>query len=285
MFIADITQYINSNRPRQIYRLFSKELKWHVSYRQFKHIFKTYAQASAQSEIYLDYRKKGSGEVIWYNLERTFGITMTIHQSKVIGIYILPIDAINHDEFKTKNKYIMPVKDKFEVYWGGDNTLLNYHFPYENQRYAYDLTIFKNGETHRLPPQTLEDFYCFGSTIVAPLQGKVITVVNNLEDQPVGELDEKHFLGNHAIIQHNHCEFSLLAHLKNESILVQPGDFVHKGQMIAQCGNTGNSTEPHLHFQVMNHEDILHAKALKIDFFDGKNYEKGDCISGLEQMK
>ncbi|WP_157946329.1 hypothetical protein [Staphylococcus chromogenes] len=40
--------------------------------------------------------------MIWYNLERTFGITMTIHQSKVIGIYILPIDAINHEVFKTK---------------------------------------------------------------------------------------------------------------------------------------------------------------------------------------
>ncbi|UXS67192.1 hypothetical protein MUA19_07870 [Staphylococcus chromogenes] len=80
MFIADITQYINSNRPRRIYRLFSKELKRHVSYRQFKRIFKTYVQASEQSEIYLDYRKKGSGEVIWFNLERTFGITMTIHQ-------------------------------------------------------------------------------------------------------------------------------------------------------------------------------------------------------------
>jgi len=75
--------------------------------------------------------------------------------------------------------------------------------------------------------------------------------------------------GNHIVIDHGNNEFSLLAHLKNGSLLTKKGDRVEQGQLIAKCGNSGEgSTSPHLHYQLMDHANLLKAKGLPIQFFD-----------------
>ncbi|MDA9852179.1 M23 family metallopeptidase [Flavobacteriaceae bacterium] len=72
--------------------------------------------------------------------------------------------------------------------------------------------------------------------------------------------------GNYITIKHDNEEFSFYAHLKKNSIKVRKGDVVKKGQHIANCGNSGNSTEPHLHFQVMNRRNFFFGRSLKIKF-------------------
>ncbi len=71
-------------------------------------------------------------------------------------------------------------------------------------------------------------------------------------------------LGNHVVLDLGDEVYAALAHLRRGSVRVRPGDRVAAGQQLAACGNSGNSTEPHLHFQLMDHPslhlgDLAHA--------------------------
>ncbi len=74
--------------------------------------------------------------------------------------------------------------------------------------------------------------------------------------------------GNYIVIDHGNGEFSVYCHLKEGSILVRKGDQVKKGKVIAQVGNTGNSSAPHLHFQMMDSADFRTANGLPVIFDD-----------------
>ncbi|SUK15727.1 Peptidase, M23/M37 family [Staphylococcus agnetis] len=86
-------------------------------------------------------------------------------------------------------------------------------------------------------------------------------------------------------MKHRENEFSLIAHLKQHSLVVSVGDKVKQGERLALCGNSGHSTEPHIHFQVMTDINHTRGKSMKIQFIDQHQYEKDDIVSGLEQMK
>ncbi|MBF2757027.1 MULTISPECIES: hypothetical protein [unclassified Staphylococcus] len=78
----------------------------------------------------------------------------------------------------TLNKYIMPVNSCWEVFWGGDNELFNYHYPNESQRYAYDLIIRKNNMSFKNFGYINKDYYCFSEDIIAPQDGIIIDIEN-----------------------------------------------------------------------------------------------------------
>jgi len=61
-------------------------------------------------------------------------------------------------------------------------------------------------------------------------------------------------------------EFILFAHFKNHTIAVKEGQKVKKGQLLGLCGNTGNSSEPHLHFHIENMENMNVATGVKCYF-------------------
>ncbi|MGW6731937.1 M23 family metallopeptidase [Streptomyces sp. NPDC055013] len=65
----------------------------------------------------------------------------------------------------------------------------------------------------------------------------------------------RRILGNHLILDLGNGTYAAYAHLRRGSLAVREGDRVHAGQVIARCGNSGNSSEPHLHFQLMDGPD------------------------------
>jgi murein DD-endopeptidase MepM/ murein hydrolase activator NlpD len=84
------------------------------------------------------------------------------------------------------------------------------------------------------------------------------------------------------MIQHAGGEVSIFAHLKLDSVRVKVGDKVARGQVIGLCGNSGNSSEAHLHFQIQN-TSVFEAEASMKVFFekitvkrDGKTETKTD---------
>ncbi len=68
---------------------------------------------------------------------------------------------------------------------------------------------------------------------------------------------------------------------QENSILVKSGDIVTEGQLIGKYGNSGNSSEPHIHFQVMDSPDIVYGKSIRILFKDGREPIQGDTISNI----
>lgn len=63
-------------------------------------------------------------------------------------------------------------------------------------------------------------------------------------------------VGNHVVLDLGDGTYAMYAHLRNGSLRVREGEKVHAGQQIAECGNSGNSTEPHVHFQLMDDPDL-----------------------------
>ncbi len=154
----------------------------------------------------------------------------------------------------------------------------------QGQSFAWDFTYRPHGRDCRLKelkPETKltpEDFYAFGQPVLAPAEGKVIKIENQREDEiptivyspylwkAPDNPDE--ILGNYVVIRHQDHEFSLLAHLQKGSVVVKPYEQVHQGQMIAKCGNSGDSTYPHIHFQVMDGPDHFRSQGLPIRVSD-----------------
>ena len=96
------------------------------------------------------------------------------------------------------------------------------------------------------------DFYCFNKPVLASAAGYIEEVLNNVEDNEIGTVNTEQNWGNSIVIRHSTGLYTKLSHLKKESIKVKVGDFVHQGEIIAYCGNSGRSPEPHLHFQVQS---------------------------------
>ncbi|WNI23472.1 M23 family metallopeptidase [Streptomyces sp. ITFR-16] len=63
-------------------------------------------------------------------------------------------------------------------------------------------------------------------------------------------------VGNHIVLDLGDGTYAMYAHLRNGSLRVREGEKVRAGQQIAECGNSGNSTEPHVHFQLMDDPDL-----------------------------
>jgi hypothetical protein len=144
--------------------------------------------------------------------------------------------------------------DDWLVLHGGNSFLVNNHHDYSGQRDALDLERVVNGRERVDHPgrKEITSYASWGQSLYAPAEGKVVQVVNDLDDNPVGVMDPLHPAGNHIVIDIGGGHFVLLAHLQKGSVHVAVGDTVKTGQPIAKVGNSGNTTQPHLHLQVQD---------------------------------
>jgi len=95
-----------------------------------------------------------------------------------------------------------------------------------------------------------EDYYCYNKPILAPADGFVEEIIDNINDNEIGKVNTTDNWGNTIIIRHLSGLYTQLSHLKKGSFKVSKGNFVKRGDLLAHCGNSGRSPEPHLHFQV-----------------------------------
>lgn len=105
-------------------------------------------------------------------------------------------------------------------------------------------------KSYELPGIEPEDYYCYNKPVLAVGDGVVEEAVNHIEDNVIGQINLQQNWGNTVVIKHAENLFSKVSHLKKNSIKVKVGDYVKQGDIIALCGNSGRSPEPHLHFQV-----------------------------------
>ena len=120
-------------------------------------------------------------------------------------------------------------------------------------KYAYDFVIKKDGKTYQNEGLYPSDYYCFGESVAAPVNGYVVAVKNDLVDNIIGEVDRINNWGNYIIIKSDLGYFVEISHLMQNSVIPKVGEYVYQGQIIATCGNSGYSPEPHIHIQVQKY--------------------------------
>lgn len=186
---------------------------------------------------------------------------------KIVGLLFLPHKADIPVPEKNETKLSLPFKGRWLVVWGGDTKELNQHHDVPNQRFAFDLLgANKRGQTRKGEARVNEDYFAFGREILAPADGTVTDVITGVRDNVPGSMNPYSALGNAVFIQHRQHEVSVLAHLKLGSVKVKVGDKVKTGQIIGLCGNSGNSSEPHLHYHLQNTPIIQDGTGIKCYF-------------------
>lgn len=176
-------------------------------------------------------------------------------------------DATQYPDIASCVMIDLPFKGKWIASGAGASGLTNHHDRIRSQKYAIDIVKFS--DTDKLFENNgvaNEDSYTFGAEIISPVNGKVVHVTDSLPDKKIMERDK--LAGNHIIIQFQDTLFVALAHLKQKSIRVKPGDRVQTGDILAQVGNSGNTDFPHLHIHVQNSEvyDIETTKSFPFRF-------------------
>ena len=153
----------------------------------------------------------------------------------------------------------VPTDVPMRVYWGGDTVGENYHVLYPDQRYAYDLTVEPAG----VMSSKLEDYGCFGVRVRAPLSGVVLRAHDGEPDETPGVLSETAFpFGNHVVIALPDQGALVLAHLKSGSVRVKTGDTVVESDVLGECGNSGRTSEPHIHLHAQDWPVSMDAVAM-----------------------
>lgn len=133
-------------------------------------------------------------------------------------------------------------------------------------KYAWDFTVVDEKKSeHSGDGKELSDYYCYKLPVAAPLDGEVVKIVDGIPDNKIGDVYLEKNWGNTIILKHEYGLFSSLSHLLSGSFKVKEGEKINKGQIIAQCGSSGRSPVPHLHFQFQT-TDKLGDKTFKFPF-------------------
>ncbi len=132
--------------------------------------------------------------------------------------------------------------------------------------------------------ETPENFVGFGAPILAPSSGRVVIAHDGEPDHEarrsqltllpymLGQRGRARggppaIAGNHVVIATGTAgPYILLAHLRQGSVTVVAGERVHEGVVLGACGNSGNSTQPHVHIQATDSTAWDRARGLPIAF-------------------
>lgn len=198
-----------------------------------------------------------------------FAVNISVdNNSKINGLFVKTFKANNLPKLeKNTTKLLLPFNEEWTIVWGGDTKELNYHVESEAQKNAFDIVITDDkGSSFKTDGKTNEDYYAFGKELIAPCNGEVVLVVDGVKDNVPGRLNPIYVPGNNVIIKTENNEYLFFAHFKQHSIVVKQGQKVKQGQLLGLCGNSGNSSEPHLHFHIQNVEDMNIATGVKCYF-------------------
>ena len=233
--------------------------------------------------LYFNYEGRGKVDELLYQIKIDFGAEEKLYE------FPIPLTP-----YKCKGDYIFPVKGSVTVVGLPFNDAQG-HRGATSQEFAIDIVDYRRLGNRKLSLSVIPnsdkviDYFAFHREVLVIGDGIVVATGNCWPDkwmenpQKYSEervtdltvkllkdgMDFMHaILGNYVIIDHQNGEFSLYCHMSENTVTVKVGDVVKQGQVIGKIGNTSNSTDPHLHFQLMDSKDFITANGLPVIFKD-----------------
>lgn len=211
-------------------------------------------------------------------------ITVATRNKKGTGEAVLNLATKN---YASDNNFILPVSGSWYAA-AGPSAHTHHRWAYMEE-FAYDLVqLGTNNLTYKDDYTKAENYYCYGKDVLAVAAGEVIAVMDSIDEAKLypKDLPQEEYMkfvrarqsdlikkygvlgvsGNIVLLKHGEKEYSFYGHLKKGSVTVKPGQKISQGHVIAQIGNSGNSTEPHLHFQLNEGSSILDSRSIPVRF-------------------
>ena len=171
-------------------------------------------------------------------------------------------------DYTDKTKLRLPFNGDWFVYQGGRFVYQNPNANRDTERYATVFTVLKDGRSYSGDGTKNEQFYCYGQPVLAPADGTVVMITDTYADNLPGRPEEVLPSGNRVLISHGNQEYSLLTHLKQNSINVKQGVKVKQGDVVGECGNRGTSAAPHLEYRLQDSRGRPLPQTLPAQFVD-----------------
>ena len=285
--------FFNENTNDSIVAMFSAEMKAALPIEKFSQVNAGLKMQLGSIKKIKFVRLQGASALYETTFENeVLGMTITLNSiNEIAGLLFKPYTEAK-EIIRNTTKMKLPFKGEWTVTWGGDTKDLNYHVESNAQKNAFDILIKdEKGTTHKGTGETNDDYYAFGKELYAPCDGEVVLVVDGVKDNIPGTLNPVYIPGNTVIIKTDVGEFAFFAHFKQHSIVVKQGQKVKAGSLLGLCGNSGNSSEPHIHFHLQNVEDMTKAtgakcyfQKIKVNGLVKSNYSpiKGDKIEAMK---
>lgn len=141
------------------------------------------------------------------------------------------------------------------------------------ERYAIDfIKLGDDGKSYSGDESKNSSYHAYGIPILAVADGKIVSLKDGLlENVPQAKqmavtMNLVNIAGNHLVEDIGDGQYVGYAHLIPGTITVKLGEQVHRGQVLGRLGNSGNSTEPHLHIQVCNGPSFLICEGVPMEF-------------------
>ncbi|MBL9038082.1 MAG: M23 family metallopeptidase [Archangium sp.] len=174
-----------------------------------------------------------------------------------------------YGKHRTRARLRLPFEGSWYVLWGGRSWQDNRHSAVPDMRYAIDLLqLTRAGSSSEGDGTRNEQYPAWAQPVLAAGDGEVVVADDGTADNEPNRPRGGNLYGNFVVIDHGTGEFSLVAHLMRGSLMVKRGDRVVAGQILGRTGNSGMSTEPHIHYQLMDRPDWREAHGFPAHFHD-----------------
>ncbi len=268
----EFVKFYNADKPDSIFKLYNIHMQEALPIdktREFIGQTKTQL-GDIMSYEFIAYHEQNTKLAIYKTKFRyaEYDLFIEVNNNLISGLLIKPHKdkSINIIE-RNITKMRLPFNGKWYVVWGGDTKELNYHVESDAQKNAFDFIIIgNNGKSYSNSGKNNEDYYCFGKELLAPCDAKVFMAVDGIKDNIPGNMNASFPMGNTVILKTDAGEYIYLCHFKQFSIKVKEGCTVQRGDLLGYCGNSGRSSEPHLHFHIQNTDDDSNATGIKCYF-------------------
>lgn len=263
-------QHYNQGNVTGIFAMMESSMQQNITLEKTTYIINTFRKNLGSISSYSFLKKEPFSEVyliVFENGKQNLRIALN-SKNKLKGLKFLPAEDNSVAKIdRNITKLSLPFKGEWHTIWGGDTKPQNRHFVSTNEKNAFDfLKLGKNNKTFERSGTRNEDYFAFGQPLFAVCDAQVFKVIEGVQDNKPGAMNPVQPTGNTVILKTQNEEYILYAHFENGTIRVKEGQSVVQGQYLGNCGNSGNSTEPHLHLHIQDGPNSLTSVGVKCYF-------------------
>lgn len=270
MALQQFQELYNDNKSEAIFQMLSEPFQQKVTLSGMQQLIMNFQSHFGAFNSYTFIEGANGRDTFigdFENGQQQIGIYVD-ENNNISGLLFKPVEHNNPPKFERNTTALqLPFKGEWFTYWGGNTKAQNYHVATKVQQGAFDfLKLGPGDKSYRRSGTRNEDYYAFGQPLYAVCDAEVYEVRTGIDDNRPTQMNPAHPLGNSVTLKTANDEYIVYAHFEKGTIVVKKGDRVQAGDYLGNCGNSGNSSEPHLHLHIQDGPNMMTAVGARCYF-------------------